>query len=135
MGRFRNAGRTSGKFTRNHVAALASVFLQEDINFLITNRIPRRYASLLVGWFSRIRSRRLTKISVATWRIFARDLEFHDAKTRDFTSLRDCFVRELRAGVRPLNPDPRIVTSPCDAVVGAFGVIHDDQVIQAKGML
>src|SRR5262245_52051020 len=127
MGRFRNAGRKSAKSARKHAAAaLAGVFLQEDINFLITNRIPRRYASLLVGWFRRIRSRRLTKISVATWRLFAQDFELQDAKISDFTSLRDCFVRELRAGTRPLDRDPFIVTSPCDAVVGAYGLIRED---------
>jgi phosphatidylserine decarboxylase len=112
---------------------LARVFLQEDINFLVTNRIPRRCLTLLVGWFSRIRSRRLTRISVAAWRLFADDLQFDDAKTQDFVSLRDCFVRELRDGARPIDPNPCVVTSPCDAVVGAFGAVQETQAIQAKG--
>src|SRR5262249_41448506 len=41
--------------------------------------------------------------------------------------------RELREGARPLNTDPFVVTSPCDAVIGAFGTIREGQVIQAKG--
>ena len=118
---------------RRTAAALARVFLQEDINFLVTNRIPRRYATLLMGWFGRIHSRRLTKISLAVWRVFADDLQFEEAKTQDFVSLRDCFVRELRPGARQIDPDPCIVTSPCDAVVGAFGSVQQDLAIQAKG--
>src|SRR5262245_20612064 len=113
--------------------ALTLVFLQEDINFLVTNRIPRRYATLLMGWFSRIRSRRLTKFCVAAWSL-CDDLRLEESKNQDFESLRDCFVRELRDGTRPIHPNPCIVTSPCDAVVGAFGSVQADQVIQAKGL-
>ena len=29
-------------------------FLNEDINFLVTNRLPRRFATKLVGWLARI---------------------------------------------------------------------------------
>src|SRR5262249_2272086 len=118
---------------RQAASTLARVFLQEDINFLLTNRIPRRYATLLMGWYSRIRSRRLTRISLATWRLFADDLRLEEARTQDFVSLRDCFVRELRPGVRQIDPNPRVVVSPCDAVVGAFGPVREGQAIQAKG--
>lgn len=112
---------------------MRSLLLQEDLNFLLTNRIPRRYATLFMGWFSRIRSRRLTRLSLAVWRLFADDLRLDEAKSQDFVSLRDCFVRELRDGARPVDPDPSVVVSPCDAEVGAFGVVRDGQVIQAKG--
>ncbi len=111
---------------------LARAFLQEDINFLVTNRIPRRYATLFMGWFCRIRSRPLTKISLAAWSLFD-DLHLEESATRNFRSIRDCFVRELRDGARPVEMDPCLITSPCDAVVGAFGSIHENQLIQAKG--
>ncbi len=113
-------------------AALVNVFLQEDINFLLPNRIPRRYATLLIGWFNRNANRRLTRFSIAAWNLFD-DLRLYEARTQDFVSLRDCFVRELRPGVRQLDPDPRVVTSPCDAVIGAFGSLKADRAIQAKG--
>src|SRR5262245_20865669 len=111
-------------------SALVRFFLQEDINFLVTNRIPRRYATLLLGWFSRIRSRRLTSVSVAVWRAFAPDLRLDESKAQDFVSLRDCFVRELRDGVRQIDEDACVVTSPCDAEVGAFGTVREEQAIQ-----
>jgi phosphatidylserine decarboxylase len=116
---------------RRAASALTHIFLQEDINFLLTNCIPRRYATLLVGRFARIRSRRLTKICIATWGFFD-DLRLEEARTRDFESLRDCFVRELRDGARRIDPNPCVITSPCDAVIGAFGSVQAEQAIQAK---
>src|SRR5262245_15236264 len=114
------------------VSALTNVFLQEDINFLLTNRIPRRYATLFMGWFSQIRNRPLTRISVATWNLFD-DLQLDEAKNREFSSLRECFIRELRDGARQIDPDPCVISSPCDAVVGAYGSVKAGQAIQAKG--
>src|SRR5437867_3393770 len=72
------------------------------------------------------------RLSVAAWNLFD-DLRLDEAKTHDFVSLRDCFVRELRSGVRCVDADPHVVTSPCDAVIGAFGDLQADRAIQAKG--
>ena len=33
---------------------IARVFQQEGLNFLLTNRIPRRQATRLMGWLSKI---------------------------------------------------------------------------------
>jgi phosphatidylserine decarboxylase len=112
---------------------LATIFLQEDVNFLVTNRIPRRYATLFMGWYSRIESPALTRLSIAVWRLFADDLRLHEAKRTNFRSLQDCFTRELREGTRPVDSHPDVIVSPCDAVVGAFGRVEKGQVFQAKG--
>lgn len=112
---------------------LGRFFLQEDLNFLLTNRIPRRYATLFMGWFSRLESPLLARVSIAIWRLFADDLRLHEARRTRFESLHDCFVRELRPGARPIDPDPDVLTSPCDAEVGAFGAIDGTRVYQAKG--
>jgi phosphatidylserine decarboxylase len=47
--------------------------------------------------------------------------------------MHDCFTRELRPGLRPVDPDPRVVVSPCDAIVGAFGALADTELFQIKG--
>jgi phosphatidylserine decarboxylase len=108
-------------------------FLQhEDINFLLTNRIPRIALTRLMGRFSRIRSRWLTRASIAAWRLFT-DLDLSDAKRQRFDSLHDCFTRELREGARPVDADPTVFTSPSDAIVGACGRVEDGRVCQAKG--
>ena len=105
----------------------------EQINFLLTNRIPRRYATLFMGWFSRIRNPVITKVSLSIWKKFAEDLNLEESKKTQFDSLHDCFIRELKKGARAVNPDPKIITSPCDAVIGAHGQIRDIELIQAKG--
>jgi len=111
---------------------IARVVQQEDINFLLTNRIPRRLATRFVGWLSRIRSPLLCRGFIAVWRLFS-DLDLSEAKTTRFASLHECFTRELKDGARPVDADPRRVVSPCDGLVGACGEVHGGSVLQAKG--
>ncbi|QHE77153.1 archaetidylserine decarboxylase [Hydrogenophaga sp. PBL-H3] len=106
--------------------------LNEDLNFLLTNRIPRVAATRFMGWFSRIRSPVLTRLSIAVWRLFT-DLDLSEAKQQRFESLRDCFTRELKPGLRPFEPDLAVLCSPSDAIVGACGPIDGTDVLQAKG--
>jgi phosphatidylserine decarboxylase len=108
------------------------IFGQEDINFLLTNRIPRRLATQFIGRFSRIEQPLVRDISIAVWQLFS-DLDLSEAKKVEFTSLHDCFVRELKDGARPIDRAADIVVSPCDAIVGACGAIAGTELYQAKG--
>jgi len=105
---------------------------QEDINFLLTNRLPRRLATRFMGWFSRIEHPLVRDASIAVWRLFA-DLDLRDARQTHFKSLHDCFVRELKEGARPIDQRADILVSPCDAIVGSCGAIAGTKVYQAKG--
>lgn len=105
----------------------------ERINFLLTNRIPRRYATLFMGWFSRIEISWVKNLSLWLWRQFADELDLSEAKKQQFTSLHDCFIRELKPGARLVDNSPDVLVSPCDAVVGAHGNINGIELIQAKG--
>ena len=113
-------------------AELARIVQQEDINFLLTNRIPRRLATRFLGWFSQIETPVVARASIAVWRLFA-DLDLSDARLPSFKSLHACFTRELKPGARRIDGDPRVLTSPCDAIVGACGALDGTQVLQAKG--
>lgn len=115
-------------------SAIARIFLQEDINFLVTNRIPRRLATQLMGWFSTIESRTLTRVSIGAWQMFGGDLHLEEAKKRQFKSVRDCFTRELRSGARPIDQHPDVLVSPCDAIVGAGGRVRGEELVQAKDL-
>jgi phosphatidylserine decarboxylase len=108
------------------------VFEQEDINFLLTNRIPRRLATLFIGWFSKIEQPLVRDLSIGLWTLFS-GLELREAKRSHFRSMHDCFVRELKDGARPIDRDPGILVSPCDAIVGACGRIADTMLHQIKG--
>jgi phosphatidylserine decarboxylase len=111
---------------------IGKVCQQEDINFLLTNRIPRRIATQFMGWLSKIEQPLVRDLSIGMWRLFS-DLDLSEAKKTHFTSMHDCFTRELKEGVRPVDRDPRILVSPCDGIVGASGQVADTEVIQAKG--
>jgi phosphatidylserine decarboxylase len=105
---------------------------QEDLNFLLTNRVPRAALTRFIGWFSKIEQPLIRDLSIACWRLFS-DLDLSEARKTHFKSLHDCFTRELRPGLRPPDPDPAIVVSPCDAIIGAFGKIADTELFQIKG--
>lgn len=108
---------------------------QETLNFWLTNRIPRNILTRWMGRFSRIESRALTRVSVALWQKFADDLRLDEAEKSEFASLHECFTRRLKPDARTIAPDPDVLISPCDAVIGAHGMIEDGQLLQAKGMV
>jgi phosphatidylserine decarboxylase len=108
------------------------VLAQEDVNFLLTNRIPRRLATRFIGWFSQIEQPLVRDLSIGLWRFFS-DLDLSEAKAKQFRSLHDCFIRELKDGARPVDSRADILVSPCDGIVGACGAIADTTLYQAKG--
>ncbi len=111
---------------------ISSLTQQEDINFLLTNRIPRAALTNFMGWFSKIEQPWVRDLSIACWRLFS-DLDLSEARKTSFKSLHDCFTRELRPGLRPFDPDPSVLASPSDGIVGAFGSIADTELFQIKG--
>ncbi len=108
------------------------LLLQEDLNFLLTNRIPRLAVTRFMGWFSKIRNPWVCRASIAVWRLFT-DLDLSDARKTRFDSLHDCFTRELAPGARAVDEREEAIASPCDAIVGACGVVSAGSVLQAKG--
>ncbi len=113
-------------------ARLLRVLQQEDINFLLTNRIPRRLATKLIGWFSRIEQPFVRDLSIGVWRLFC-PLDLREAKKTHFRSMHDCFTRELKDGARLTDTRTGILVSPCDGIVGACGAVSGTELYQAKG--
>ena len=111
---------------------IAKLAAQEDLNFLLTNRIPRQSLTRLMGWFSKIENPLVRIPSIAVWRLFC-DINLKEAKKREFTSMHDCFIRELKPGARTVDMRADILSAPCDAIVGACGQVQDGRVYQAKG--
>ena len=52
-------------------AAMLRILGQEDINFLLTNRIPWQLLTRFMGWFSKIEHPLVRSVSIAAWRSFA----------------------------------------------------------------
>lgn len=113
-------------------ALISALTEQEDLNFLLTNRVPRAALTRFMGWFSKIENPLVRDASIACWRLFS-DLDLSEASKSRFKSMHDCFTRELKPGLRPFDRDPAIVASPSDAIIGAHGTIADGELFQVKG--
>ena len=111
---------------------IARALQHEDLNFLLTNRIPRQLLTRFVGWFSKIENPLISRGSIGLWKLFS-DLDLSEAKEAHFKSMHACFTRQLKDGARLIDLRPNILTSPCDAIVGACGSVNGIEVIQAKG--
>ena len=111
---------------------IQKILNQEDINFLLTNRLPRRLLTQFMGWFSKIENPLVKNFSIAMWKFFS-SLDLSEAKKSRFKSMHDCFTRELKDGARTVDMDPSVMASPVDAIVGASGRIDGTRVFQAKG--
>jgi len=108
------------------------LLMHEDLNFLLTNRVPRIALTHAVGWFSKLQSPLLARLSIAVWRWFT-PLDLSEAEHTHFNSLHDCFTRRLKDGARPFDAREDVVCSPSDGIVGACGRIEGTRVLQAKG--
>ena len=113
-------------------ALLARLTDNDGLNFVLTNRIPRRSLTRFVGWLAKIEQPQTRDLSIAVWRQFS-DLDLSEARKTRFRSLHDCFIRELKEGARPIDMRADVLTSPCDAIVGASGQIADGAMLQVKG--
>jgi phosphatidylserine decarboxylase len=120
--------------TESTTSAARPVELRETLNFWFTNRLPRNLLTRFMGWFSKIESPWLTRITIRIWQVFVDDLRLDEARKQRFDSLHDCFTRELEPGARTIDADPGLLVSPCDAQVGEFGRIEADRLYQAKGL-
>ena len=113
-------------------SGILKVLQHEDLNFLLTNRIPRRLLTRFMGWFSQIEQPLVRDLSIGIWRFFS-GLDLSEAETTKFRSMHDCFTRKLKPGARPLDMDGAILVSPCDGIVGACGSLAGTELMQVKG--
>jgi len=112
--------------------AITRITQHERVNFVLTNRLPRRWLTLFMGWVSRLEYPWLCRILLRIWGLFT-VLDLSEARKTRFKSLQEFFTRELKEGARHIDPDPDIVVSPCDGIVGEMGKVQQGSVLQAKG--
>jgi phosphatidylserine decarboxylase len=106
---------------------------RDELLFLLTNRVPRNSLSRAMGWLSRIESPLLARGALAVWRLFDGDFRLEEAREPSFRSIHDIFTRRLKDGARPIEEQPGILISPCDAIIGEHGKVVAGRAFQAKG--
>ncbi len=98
--------------------------------------LPQNLLSRLVGW---IAASRIGIVRAALIRLFLNRYRVNLAEACQsdpgaYASFNDFFTRRLKAGARPLDPDPRAALCPADGVLSQAGSIRGDMIVQAKGL-
>jgi phosphatidylserine decarboxylase len=95
--------------------------------------LPLRLISFCFGCFARLRGPRwLVRIILDVFiAIYRPNLSEAQKSYEQYLSLNDLFVRDLKAGARPIESE---LVSPVDGVLRSHGVIKDGLVEQVKGV-
>lgn len=98
--------------------------------------VPKVLASRVLGLLERVPLPRALRPRAFGWyvRRFGVDLGEADRPLEEYASFNAFFLRRLRPGLRPIDPDPRSVVSPVDGRIVALGAIERGRLIQAKGL-
>ncbi|OAX79718.1 phosphatidylserine decarboxylase [Emergomyces africanus] len=93
------------------------------------SRIWGRFNELVIPYYLRVPGFKLY-----SW-IFGVNLdEVAEPDLHTYPNLAAFFYRELKQGVRPLDPNPLAILSPSDGRILQFGMIENGEVEQVKGM-
>lgn len=98
--------------------------------------VPRYWLTSVVFRISRIRTPAIKDFLITRFvRLYAVDTD--DVKRNvpgDFATFNDFFVRELKNDARPIAGELDCIVSPVDGIVSNAGMIHGQDIIQAKGL-
>lgn len=97
--------------------------------------VPKNHAARLMGVFARTRLPAAAQRALLTWYVgkYRVDLTECEGELADYGSLTDFFTRALKPGVRPVDPAPRAIVSPCDGMAYAVGRIEGGKIPQSDG--
>ena len=103
------------------------IFLQYLLPHGLTSRLVSRLAE------SKNKAIKNYLINLAIKKFKINIDEAKETNPDNYLSFNDFFTRELKDGVRPINTDQTVITSPADGILSEFGNIESDTLIQAKG--
>ncbi len=97
--------------------------------------LPRNLISRLAGRLVSIRLPRFLRPTAmkAYAAVFGADLSEVAEPLSTYPSIQDFFVRQLKDGVRPVDPTPGVLVSPCDGAWGQWGTVESGTLLQMKG--
>ncbi|AIX49466.1 archaetidylserine decarboxylase [Pantoea eucrina] len=97
--------------------------------------LPKKALTELAGWGASRRGGWLTKavIDAFVWFYKVDMAEASKPHTGSYRTFNDFFVRPLKEGARPADPDASLLALPCDGAISQLGRITGDQIFQAKG--
>ncbi|WP_396213798.1 archaetidylserine decarboxylase [Gemmatimonas sp.] len=100
---------------------------------LLLSVLPKHGMSRIAGWLANrtVPVRWRGAVYRGYSRIFGAKPEEAALPLEAYPSVNAFFTRALKPGLRPLAPNA--IVSPVDAAVGAYGIVQQDTLVQAKG--
>lgn len=109
--------------------------LKDRLNYAALSVLPQHALSGLMYRAARCRWRWF-KTAFMRFIVSRYGVDLDEAADPDFdhyASFNAFFTRELKPGVRPIDPAPNGIVSPADGRVSQAGAIDGDRILQAKG--
>ena len=106
------------------------------LSVLLQHCLPQHLLSRIFGCLAASRITWL-KNNLIQWFVKRYQIDMSTAKYERlsaYQSFNDFFTRELKPALRPVDTNPNTICSPVDASVSQFGKIHQESVLQAKGI-
>ncbi len=98
--------------------------------------LPQHGLSRALLALTRLRAGPLTRLGIRGFaKAFDVDLSDAEVPAEGYPSFNAFFTRALRPGVRPLDPNPRALSSPVDGSISQLGQIRSGELMQAKGQV
>ncbi|MET3504892.1 phosphatidylserine decarboxylase [Halalkalibacter oceani] len=92
-----------------------------------------RLLSRILRAFSRSKiSRRLIPSFIKTYQLNEKEM---GRPVSEYTHLHDLFIRTLKPGARPVDPDPKSVISPVDGAIAQAGQLEENTSFSVKGQM
>lgn len=110
--------------------------MADPFSLRLVRYLPRNLLSRLFGKIARLESpafvkQRLIQFWITQFRV---DITEAELPPEAYPSLLAFFTRKLKDGARLIDADPTTIVSPVDGMLGQFGKIESDRLLQAKGM-
>ncbi len=107
----------------------------DSIKIRLQYLLPKQGLTRLAGWGADKQGGWLTQLVIKAFARFYK-VDMKEAQDPEFSAYRtfnEFFVRPLRDGVRPITAEENCLAQPADGAISQLGMIHDGQILQAKG--
>lgn len=109
--------------------------MRDALFIALQKLLPQHFLSRLVLRLTRVRVPLLKNTLISAFvRRFRPDMsEAIQPDALSYPTFNEFFTRALRAGVRPVDPNPQVIVSPVDGTVSQIGALEGSRILQAKG--
>lgn len=110
--------------------------MRDETYMTLIRLLPRSALSNVVGQLTRLQAPPQVHHAAIRWFAKRYQVALDDAEGRveDYPTFGAFFTRKLKAGLRPIDSDPKAIVSPVDGAVSEAGTISDGRCVQAKGI-